>query len=68
MSPVVLYLATTSTGAAGAADALSNGLTAAAFWDALAPFWPVIIGLAIFAFVYGFIRKLVRRSSKGKSV
>lgn len=66
MAPIV-YLAT-STGSAGAAEALQNGLTAEAFWNGLQPFWTVIIGLAVFAFVYGFVRKLVRRSSKGKAV
>lgn len=67
MSPLYV-IGTASTGAAGAAEALQNGLTADAFWTGLSPFWTVIIGLTVFAFVYGFVRKLIRNSRKGKSV
>lgn len=63
----LLILGEAATGAAGAAEALQNGLTAGAFWDGLAPFWPVIIALAVFAFVYGFIKKTIRKASKGKA-
>lgn len=68
MTPIALYLATTSTGASGAAEALQGGLTAEAFWGGLQPFWPVIIGLTVFAFVYGFVTKMVRKSRKGKAL
>lgn len=68
MSPL-LQLGTTSTGMAGFVEGLTDsttGISAGALWDQITPAVPFIVAIFIFAFGYGFVRRLVKRGSKGK--
>lgn len=57
-----------ATGAQGVADTLNTSLTADAFWNALAPFMPVVITTTMVALGFYLIRKVIKKFSKGKSV
>ena len=64
----ILLFGEAATGAAGVANTLNTSLTADAFWDALAPFMPVIITTTLVALGFYLIRKVIKKFSKGKSV
>lgn len=54
------------TGAAGAADALNQGLTADAIWGAITPFLPVVITITLASLGVYFMRRITKKASKGK--
>lgn len=57
-----------ATGAQGVADTLNTSLTADAFWNALAPFMPVVVTTTLVALGFYLIRKIIKKFSKGKSI
>lgn len=70
MNPL-LYLGDTSTGLGGFISGLtdsSTGITSESLWSQIVPAVPFIVGMFIFAFGFTFVRRLIRRGSKGKSV
>lgn len=56
----------TATGAAGAAQALQNGLTADAMWGAITPFIGVIVAITLVSLSIYFMRRITKKASKGK--
>ena len=54
------------TGAAAAADALQNGLTADAIWGAITPFIPVVIVVTLASLGVYFMRRITKKASRGK--
>ena len=55
-----------ATGAAAAAEALSQGLTADAIWGAITPFIPVVIVVTLASLGVYFMRRITKKASKGK--
>lgn len=55
-----------ATGAAGAAQALQNGLSADAMWGAITPFIGVIVAITLVSLSIYFMRRITKKASKGK--
>lgn len=53
-------------GQAGVADALTSGLSADAFWNALLPFIPVVITVTLVSLGWYIIRRITKKFSRGK--
>lgn len=63
-------LADGATGLAGFVGSLtdgSTGITSANLWNEVTQLAPLVIGVFIFAFGFGRIRKLLKSGSKGKT-
>ena len=55
-----------ATGAAAAAEALQQGLTADAIWGAITPFINVVIVVTLASLGVHFMRRITKKASKGK--
>lgn len=55
-----------ATGQEAVASALNDGLSADAFWNAIAPFVPVVITVTLVSLGYYIIRRITKKFARGK--